>query len=65
MKIQINGEIKTFDDQISMIQVLKNFNIDPLSCVVELNGDIIDRNKLDQTLNENDQLEIIRFMGGG
>jgi len=42
----------------------KNINIDHI--VVEINGNILEKESIKITmLNENDKIEIIRFMGGG
>lgn len=66
MKFHLNGKEKPLDKDINLLQLLNELEIQPEHVVVELNRDIITRNKLSQTiLAEGDQLELIHFVGGG
>jgi thiamine biosynthesis protein ThiS len=66
MKVKVNGEDKTVKEAISITDLLSDFSIKPEAVVVELNLKIISKDSWDKTiLNENDSVEIVRFVGGG
>ena len=66
MNINVNGSEKTLKDIASISALLKDLSLNPKTVVVELNNEIIQPGSYDeQTLTENDSVEIIRFVGGG
>lgn len=66
MEIILNGEKKDVKENISLPDLLKELNLKPDRVAVELNLNIVDKNKYDQTLlKEGDKLEIVHFVGGG
>lgn len=66
MEVKVNGERKTCADRMTAAGLLQSLGVDPRSVVVERNLRIIPRGDLDQeTLREGDDVEIIRFVGGG
>lgn len=66
MNIQVNGSEKTLKDIASISALLQDLSLNPKTVVVELNNEIIQPGSYDeQTLTENDSVEIIRFVGGG
>lgn len=66
MPITLNGKIEYFDCPISIFELLNKKGLKPQRVVVEVNYEIIDRkNWGDFLLNENDQVEILQFVGGG
>lgn len=67
MKIKINGEYKQVSDGSNIIALLESLNIkDITKIVVEHNGDIIEYMQYETTiLKENDNVEIVSFVGGG
>lgn len=66
MKIAVNGENKESREGISILEVLKDLEIENNSVAVELNSSIVPRSQLDKKiLKENDRLEIVTFVGGG
>ena len=66
MKIILNGEHTTIDENQNISVLLSGLKINPQAVVVELNGNIINGDKFTETaIKENDQLEIIHFVGGG
>ena len=68
MKLQINGEDRDFNDQsIATLAVLiETLGMKPDRVAVELNRDIVPRDRWAQTaLNEGDKLEVVHFVGGG
>jgi len=66
MIIRINGQDLTFDQELSIQNFLDTKNISINSVVVELNQSIIPSDKYPTTwLTHQDNLEILRFVGGG
>lgn len=65
LKITINGNL-TEIETTSLVEYFKNKEINPDSVIVLLNDNIIKKNNLkDIILQENDSLEIVKFVGGG
>lgn len=66
MNIRLNGQVKTVDGPMSLSALLDNLSIQPDSVVIELNNEIISPDAYgDQSVQEADSVEIIRFVGGG
>jgi len=66
MTLTINGKIMDLPDGMTITQFLEEKNLRPRSVVVELNRVIIERDKYAETvLNDKDEVEIMRFIGGG
>ncbi len=66
MNIRLNGSEKTLKEFSSISALLQDLSLNPKTVVVELNTEIIQPGSYDeQTLTENDSVEIIRFVGGG
>jgi sulfur carrier protein len=65
IKLTVNGKIEETDKK-NILEYLNSKNVVPEKVVIEHNGKIIKRNELGNiSLNENDILEVIRFVGGG
>ena len=66
IKIKINGKIKSITQDSNLSIVLKNLKIPLNKVAIELNEEIIDKNKISKIkLNKNDKIEIVHFIGGG
>ena len=66
MKIYVNGKQIDVDNDYDLTRLAEFYNLDLSKTVVELNGEIIDKNSVKNTkLNENDKIEFIQFVGGG
>ena len=64
--IKINGENKFIPQNISIVELLEIFKINKERVVIELNKEIIKKDRYNSTsIKENDELEIITFVGGG
>ncbi len=64
----VNGkEISTKDLKESTIfELLKKFNINNKMVAIEINGKVIPKSEWENIrLNEEDKIELIRFVGGG
>lgn len=66
MKIKLNGKIVEFDSNLSVTELISKKDLNPEGVVVELNMEIISKDKRDTTiLKEDDVVEILHFVGGG
>jgi sulfur carrier protein len=66
IKIKINGKLSTINDSLSLLEYLKKLKIPLKKVAIELNQEIIDKNKLSKIkLKNNDKMEIVHFIGGG
>jgi sulfur carrier protein len=62
----INGEKREVTDVSTVIDLLISFKIEQKILVVELNRNIVDRDRYEGTLlKDGDHLEIVHFVGGG
>jgi len=66
MELRINGESKTIKDGTTVAQLLETLKVVPEMVVIEINLDILRRNKHSHTtLKEGDQVEIVQLVAGG
>lgn len=66
MKCIINGDTFNFDSEQSITSVLESLELDPKRVIVEYNKTLIKEEDYDQhTVREDDQLELLEFVGGG
>jgi len=66
MLIQLNGEQVNLSTNLSIQNLLDNYNIDKRKIAIERNGEIVFRKDYEQTfLKDDDRIEIIHFIGGG
>ena len=66
VKIKINGKKCIINPKMTLKQVIARFKIPLDKVAIELNENIIDKNKLDKIkVNNKDKIEIVHFIGGG
>ena len=66
MKLHINGEDREFNSPLSLAALLDSLGMKAGRGAVELNRDIIPRDRwLETALSDGDRLEIVHFVGGG
>ncbi len=66
MELMVNGKKLEVTDGATITALLEELNINPLRVAVQLNLEIIKRERYDKTtLRAGDKLEIITFMAGG
>lgn len=64
--IYLNGKKEEIQESFTISQLLETKKIRPEVVTVELNEQIVEKNKYPQTfLKTNDKLELVYFMGGG
>ena len=66
IKIKINGKFLMINENLSLSFFLKQLKIPLQKVAIELNQEIIDKNKTNKIkLKKNDKIEIVHFIGGG
>ena len=66
IKIKINGKFLTINENLTLSIFLKRLKIPLKKVAIELNLEIIDKNKISKIkLKKNDNIEIVHFIGGG
>ena len=66
IKIKINGKFLMITENLSLLVFLKQLDIPLKKVAIELNKEIIDKNKTKKIkLKKNDKIEIVHFIGGG
>jgi len=66
IKIKVNGKLKAVNRNINLSILIKNLKIQLKKVAIEMNGEIVDKKKLNRIiLKNNDRVEIVHFIGGG
>ncbi|AVX20100.1 MULTISPECIES: sulfur carrier protein ThiS [Carboxydocella] len=66
VEILLNGQPTSIEAGTTIAALLASKNLNPQLVVVEVNREIIDRNRFAEVaLNPGDQVEIVKFLGGG
>ena len=66
IKIKVNGKKIIFHNNTSIEKLTKKLKIPLNKVAIELNKKILDKKKLKNVkLNNNDNIEIVHFIGGG
>lgn len=66
MKIILNGKETVLKEEVSLVDFLNSRDLDLDKIVVEYNKNVVKSEEWSNiTLKENDQLEVLRFVGGG
>ena len=65
-KIQLNGDPYEINHGTNLNELLNKLKIEKNKVAVEVNGEIIGKNKYTKLiLNKDDKVEIVHFIGGG
>lgn len=66
MTITVNGKPKPLQAGTSVTRLLDDLDLDSSRVAVELNRDIVPRERFDDTsLADGDRVEVVQFVGGG
>lgn len=66
MNIILNGQKHNIESNITLKQMLINLNIEQNNIIAEVNGEVVTKDDFsNKIINENDIIELIRFVGGG
>ena len=65
-KIQLNGDLYEINDGTNLNELLNKLKIQKNKVAIEVNGEIVEKNKYTNLiLNKDDKVEIVHFIGGG
>ena len=65
-KIQLNGDLYEINSGTNLIELLNKLKIQKNKVAIEVNGEIVEKDKYaNLVLNKNDKVEIVHFIGGG
>ena len=65
-KIQLNGNSYEINNGTNLNELLNKLKIQTNKVAIEVNGEIIEKNKYTNLiLNKDDKVEIVQFIGGG
>ena len=65
-KIQLNGDPYEINDGTNLNELLNELKIQKNKVAIEVNGEIVEKNKfINLILNKDDKVEIVQFIGGG
>jgi len=65
-KIQLNGDPYEINDGTNLNELLNKLKIQKNKVAIEVNGEIIEKNKYPNLiLNKGDKVEIVQSIGGG
>jgi thiazole synthase len=66
MELTINGEIRCFEQPLSVAELLRDLQLDARKIALERNLEIVPRSAFETTtLGNGDKIEIVHFIGGG
>lgn len=66
MKLIVNGENKTFEDNLTLQKIIDNLKIEEKVMAAAVNMEIVKKEDWNSyKLKENDKLELLQFVGGG
>ena len=65
MDVTLNGEAKTLDAGTTVAALLVALGVPGEHTAVELNGELLDRAEYGRGLEDDDRIEVVRFVGGG
>ncbi len=66
IELTVNGRQVQLDEETPLLRYLERIGIEPRAVAVELNGEILERERFAGTsLRAGDEVEIVRMVGGG
>lgn len=66
MFVKINGKQEAIEKKINLLELAASKNLSPERIVIERNQRIVPKNEWKSViLEENDEIELVSFLGGG
>jgi sulfur carrier protein len=66
MQIIINGQTKEISQNTTLLQLIKELNLEGKVMAAAINMEIVKKDKWNETvLKEDDKIELLDFVGGG
>lgn len=66
IRIRLNGKDRDIEEGLSVRELIESLELNPALIVVELNREILDRERYQETpVGSDDDVELVHFVGGG
>jgi thiamine biosynthesis protein ThiS len=66
LRVYLNGDSKDLAESSTLLDLVNELNLPSARIAIELNRSVVRRREWENTtLNENDRIEIVHFVGGG
>ena len=66
IRVRLNGKDREIQPGLSVQELVESLDLNPQLIVVELNREILARERLEEIeISEGDQVELVHFVGGG
>ncbi len=66
MRVKVNGDLAELASGLSLVALLNSYQLKPEQVVIELNRQVPPKAAWAETfLKEGDEVEIVKFLGGG
>jgi thiamine biosynthesis protein ThiS len=66
LRVYLNGDSKDLAESSTLLDLVNELNLPSVRIAIELNRSVVRRREWENTtLNENDRIEIVHFVGGG
>ncbi len=66
MNIILNGKPYVIENSNNLLNILKTLDINLQNLIAEVNGEIVTAKEFEnKIINENDVIELVKFVGGG
>ncbi|HEX6044325.1 MAG TPA: sulfur carrier protein ThiS [Pyrinomonadaceae bacterium] len=66
MRVYVNGEPRELDHPLTLAELVIELDLPPSRIAIELNRTVVRRNDWSATtVNDDDRIEIVHFVGGG
>lgn len=65
MTVKVNGQPQELNEGVTLRALVERHNLKPEKVAIELNRRLARAAHYDQVLKENDEVEIVTFVGGG
>lgn len=66
MNIILNGKPCVIENSNNLLNILKTLDINLQNLIAEVNGEIVTAKEFEnKIINENDVIELVKFVGGG
>ncbi len=66
LRVYVNGEPRELNQPLTLAELVTELDLPPARIAIELNRAVVRRNDWSATtLNDDDRIEIVHFVGGG
>lgn len=66
IRVRLNGKERELDSGLTLTALIESLELHPRMVVVELNRDIVERERYGEiTVGDGDTIELVHFVGGG